>query len=131
MGKEVDAVKDEVVGCWALPNNNRPIDTSWLKKMVKALEKAADKGADSLSAEIDTQTVEAKGKIAEWCNKGQSATHKKYCPCKFNCKGNDNNGKKWKAENYECVDNCNEDGKKESKMTCDEAKCKCGKSLEK
>ncbi|MGV8142413.1 MAG: hypothetical protein ACP5NS_02140 [Candidatus Pacearchaeota archaeon] len=130
--KKLDDWKSLVGGCWALPNSNRPIDSSSLKKALSRLEEAADRDGEnsnvynspnigdySLNAEIDRLNEEAKSLIAAWCNKGQPANAREFCPCSFNCAGTDNTGKTWSATSYTCNDNCI------APATCQTSTCTC------
>jgi len=97
-------------GCWALPNNNRPITTDDLSKWNEFLEEAAERDDDAhrtisnpsnwdLEKELDNVEKEAKEKTAKWCNLGQPANARDFCPCIFNCAGAENTGKTWNVNN--------------------------------
>lgn len=109
----------KIGGCWALPNGDRPIDTDWLKAKKTAFENAASSGAAALNTAIDTANTEADAKIAKWCNAGKSAAQRAFCPCNFNCAGDDNKGKTWSTTSYTCANNCI------SPATCQTSTCTC------
>ncbi len=124
---------DLVSGCWALPNTNRPIDTdNHLRKWGPRLEAAADRDDDAdrtssnpadwdLEKELDAIEKTAKSLIVAWCNQGQPANAREFCPCNFNCAGGDNVGKTWNVNNYVCQDNC-----KKPQEVCSATECTCG-----
>ena len=119
-----------MIGCWALPNSNRPIDTNTLRNWGSRLEAAADRddAADrtssnpsdwNLESELNRVENEAKALIAAWCNLGQPANARDFCPCNYNCAGNDNTGKVWSATSWTCQNNCI------APATCQTATCTC------
>lgn len=121
---------DLLNGCWALPNSNRPISTDNLKNWGNRLEAAADRddAADrtssnpsdwDLEAELNSVENEAKALIAKWCNLGQPANAREFCPCVFNCAGTDNTGKTWSSTAYTCNNNCI------APQQCNTATCTC------
>ncbi len=119
-----------MIGCWALPNTNRPIDRDNLKNWGERLENAADRDDDNnqrsinpsdwdLETELNAVENEAKGLIAKWCNQEQPTNAREFCPCLFNCAGTDNSGKTWSSTAYTCKDDCI------APKRCDTATCNC------
>ena len=127
---------DLIDGCWALDNKVRPKPgnedfTDWLKKATDSLKKAAKNGAGELAAEMERLTEEVKAAITNWCNEGgHSPKDLEACPCKYNCAGNDNEGKDYESKNNDwvCEDNCEDyygiEGPENCELVCGEG-CNC------
>ncbi len=126
-------------GCFALPNDRRPGGEnlrSMIEKWVDRLDAAAtqDDSDDedssnpedyNLEGEIDRVEAEIKALLAAWCNEGQSASEREFCPCVYNCDGADNTGKSWNAQSYDCNPTCPESNDDELCFICNTQICAC------
>ncbi len=128
--------------CWALPNDLRPIDTSFLTTFFSEAEDAADTDGDTqwiiashnlgdynLNRVLDDYKARAKKKIALWCNLGQHSSLRAFCECNFNCAGGDNTNKIWNSLHYSCRDDCSTLSTTglatNCALTCNTALCLC------